>query len=89
MHPTYTQPGTIAKDHRNPILVTYAVVLQVATENEPEITNVATPRQSKWECIVLYNALDTESYLRLPQKKQNSHKDNQENNSISNEITTT
>ena len=89
MHTTYTQSGTIAKEHRNPTLVTYAAALQAAAENGPEITNVATPRQSKRNCIVLFDALDTESYPRLPQKKQNNNKDDQENNSLSNETTTT
>ena len=38
MHPTYTQPGTIAKEYRDPTLVTYAATLQAAAENGPEIT---------------------------------------------------
>ena len=33
--------------------------------------------------------VDTESYPRLPHKKQNNNKDDQENNSLSNETTTT
>ena len=70
MYPTYTQPGTIAKEHHNPTLVTYAAALQAAAENGPEITNVATPRQSKRNCIVLFDVLDIESYPRLPQKKK-------------------
>ena len=82
------QPGTITKGHRNPTLVTYAAVLQAADENEPKITHVATPRQSKKNCIVLFHALDSESYPRLPQKKQNNNKDYQENTSLSNETTT-
>ena len=84
IHPTYTQPGTIAKVHRDATLVTYAAALQEVAENGPEITNVATPYQSKRYCIVLFNTLDTESYPRLPQKKQNNNKDDQENNSLSN-----
>lgn len=47
MHPTYTQPGTITKEHRNPTLVTYAAALQVAAENGTEIKNVVNPCQSK------------------------------------------
>jgi len=91
MYPTYTQPGTITKEHRNPTLVTYAVALQGDTENGPKITNIATPRQSKKNFIVLFNTLDTESYSSLPQKKKNNNdkQDDQENNSLSNETTTT
>ena len=89
MNPTYSQPGNIAKEHRNPILVTYAAALQIAAENGPEITNVATPLQSKRNCIVLFNALDTELYPRQPQMKQNNNKDDKENNSLLNETTTT
>ena len=69
MYLIYTQPGTIAKEHRNPTLITYAAALQAAAENGPEITNVETPHQSKRNCIVLFSTLDTESYPRLPQKK--------------------
>ena len=70
MHPTYTQPGTITKEHRNPTLVTYAAALQVATENRTEIKNVVNPCQSKRNFIVLFNAIDIESYPKLPQKKK-------------------
>ena len=59
MHPTYTQPGTIAKEYRNPKFVTYAAALQEAAENGPEVINVATTRQSKRNCIVIFNALDS------------------------------
>ena len=89
MHPTYPQPGTIAKVHRDATLVTYAAALQEVAENVLEITNVATPCQSKRYCIVLFNTLNTESYPRLPKKKQNNNKDDQENNSLSNETTST
>ena len=33
IHPTYTQQETIAKEHRNPTLVTYVLALQEAAEN--------------------------------------------------------
>ena len=50
------QPGTISREHRNPTLVSYAAMLQKETENGPTIKNVATPRQSKRPCVVLYGA---------------------------------
>ena len=34
MHPACTQSGTIANEHRNPTLVTYAAVLQAAAKTE-------------------------------------------------------
>ena len=91
INPIYNQPITTAKEHRNPTLVHYAVAVQAAAENEPEITNVATPRQSKRNCIVLFDALNTESYPTLLQKKQNyfNKQEDQENNLLSNETTTT
>ena len=49
------------------------MALQTAAENEPELTNVATPRQSKRNCIILFNVLDTEYYQKLQQKKQNNN----------------
>ena len=67
------------------------MALQTAAENEPELTNVATPRQSKRNCIILFNVLDTEYYQKLQQKKQNNNdkQDEQEINSLSNETTIT
>ena len=50
------QPGTISKEHRNPTLVSYSVALQRETENGPTIKNMATARQSKRPCVVLYGA---------------------------------
>ena len=87
---TYTQPRTVAKEHRNPILVTYAQALQVAAENRLEITNKETSHLSKRNCIVLFNALDTKSFPKLPQKKENKNdkQDDQKINSSSNETTT-
>ena len=83
MHPNYTQPGTIAKEHQDHTLVPYTAVLQATTENWPEIMNVGTPRQSKSNCIILFNALENESYPKLPQKKQVTNKqEKQANNSL-------
>ena len=39
-----------------PKLVSYATALQRETKNGPTIKNVATPRQSKHPCVVLYGA---------------------------------
>ena len=60
------QPGTISKEHRNPTLVSYAAALQRETENGPTIKNVATPRQSKRSCVVLYGATNV-----FPPKRAN------------------
>ena len=88
---TYAQPGTISKEHYNPTFVTYAAALQVASENGPKTTNVATPRQIKRNLIIIFNVLDTESYPKLPQKEENytNKQDDQENNSTSNETAPT
>ena len=91
IHYTYTQPETIAKEHRNPTLVTYAAALQAAAENGQEIKNTTLPRQSKRNCIVLFNA------LQILNHTQNYHRRNKtiiiskisENNSLSDEKTTT
>ena len=37
MYPAYIQPGTIAKEYCNSILVTYTAVLLTTAENGPEI----------------------------------------------------
>ena len=90
IHPIYTQPENISKEHRNPTLVAYATISQASTENGHEITNLATPRQRKKNYIVLFNILDNESYPKLPQKKKITNKqEEQDNNSLSNETTTT
>ena len=60
------QPGTISREHRNPTLVSYAAALQRETENGPTIKNVATPRQSKRPCVVLYGATNV-----FPPKRDN------------------
>ena len=59
INPTYTQPETVAKEHCNPTLVTYEAALQAAAENGPEVINVAPTRQSKRNCIIIFNALDS------------------------------
>ena len=66
-------------------------MLQAAAENRPELTNEATPRKSKKNCIVLFNTLDTKSHSMLPQKKQhnNDKQNEQEKNPLSNKPTTT
>ena len=90
-YPIYTQPGTVPKEHRNSTLVSYSSALQTIAEHSQEIQNVATPHQSKRNCIVFYNALDNESFPKLPQKKQhyNNTQEEKDNNSLSNETVTT
>ena len=91
MHPTYTQPRTISKEHQNHTFVMYTLDLQTATKDCPDITNVATLFQSQRNFIALFNALDNETYPKLPQKIQNytNTPEEQDNNSLSNEIVTT
>ena len=86
MHPIYTQPSTISKEHKNHTLVMYILDLQTATEDCPDITNVATLFQSQRNFIALFNALDNETYPKLPQKIQNytNTSEEQDNNSLSN-----
>ena len=73
MDPICTQPGTILKEHRNPTLVSYVMVSQVATEYGPKIENVATLPQSERNYIIFYNSLDNKSYSKLPLKETNSN----------------
>ena len=85
MHPTYTQ-----LEQRNPTLVMYKNALHIATENGPEITNVATPHHSKRNCIILLDTLDNEKYPKLSQKKQHATKkqEEQDRSPLSNETNT-
>ena len=69
--PVYNnQPGTITREHLNPTLVSYAIVLHRKTAHGPTLQNVVTPRHFKRSCVILYIAHNVFSEIR-ENKRQN------------------
>ena len=66
------QHGRIKREHRNPTLVAYAEALQRKTEYGSTTKNMATSRQSKRPCVVLYGANNTFPKIREI-KRQNRY----------------
>ena len=67
--PAYkNQPGTITKEYRNAMLVSYVAALQRLKKHGPILQNVVTPRQSKRPYVVLYNAHN--AFPKIREKKK-------------------